>query len=312
MDLWFNTYWQSTPNENHRLNKFVVDYDVEGISLTNEIFKDPLSVAVSAVKQIVNSYPGPYILLASGGVDSQAMIWAWEQSGIPYEIWHYSYDSWNYHDTEYLTDFLTKIGIQNKLTIKNLDAIDFISSNELVEYAKKFDCSSPQILTYIRYVKNTPGTPIMGGNFIQQDLSGISYTLMALQRYSIQERPHFIPFFFQSTPELSYTFFKRDNEFLVSKKGKDAGYKVKCQCYETSGFPITRQYEKYTGFEKIKKYFDSEDVSVQDKVRWANQPSKRVFDIKYRYNLYDHIGYYNDGKVVIRHHRQINSILTGE
>jgi hypothetical protein len=312
MDLWFNTCFNDVPNADPRLNNFVVDYDVASVDLTSYVFEDPLENAVSAVKRIAETAPGPYILLASGGVDSQAMIWAWERSGVPYEIWHYSYDNWNYHDTEYLVKFLNKVGLSNKLTIKNLDAISFISSNELINYAKEFDCSSPQILTYIKYAEDTPGTPIMGGNFIQQDVCGISYTLMALQRYSTKQRKNFVPFFFQVTPELSYTFFKKDKNFSILEKSKDAGYRVKCQCYETSGFPIIRQYEKYTGFEKIKKYFDSEEVSNRDRVRWANKPSKRAFDIKYRYNLYDHIGYYSDSKVIIKHHRQINSILNGE
>jgi len=312
MDLWFKTYWQSTPNKNHRLNKFVVDYDVEGVDFANSIFNDPLTVAIDAVKKITLSRPGPYILLASGGVDSQAMIWAWEQSGVPYEIWHYSYDSWNYHDTEYLDNFLQSVNLSHKLTVKNIDAIGFISSDELIDYAKKFDCSSPQILTYIKYVNATPGTPIMGGNFIQENVCGISYTLLALQRYVEKHSRNFVPFFFQSTPELAYAFLPLDKKLSAIETGTDAGYKIKCQCYETTGFPIIRQYEKYTGFEKIKKYFDSEEVSAQDKIKWANKPSKRAFDIKYRYNLYNHIGYYDDSKVIIKHHRQINSILTGE
>lgn len=312
MDLWFKSYWNLEPNSNQRLNKFIIDYDVDNIQFTNDVFSSPLDKAISAVHKITSKYPGPYVLLASGGVDSQAMIWAWYKSGVPFEICHYSYDGWNYHDTEYLKNFLNKIGIANKLKIVNLDAIDFISSPQLKSYAKKFDCSSPQILTYIKYVENTAGTPIMGGNFIQHDICGLSHTLLALQRYSEQERPNFIPFFFQSTPELAYTFFQLDSTYRGQNTGKDAGYIAKCRCYETSGFPVIRQYEKYTGFEKIKTYFDSESVDKLDQIKWRNMPSKRTFDIKYRYSLYDHIGYYDDGKVIIKHHRQINSILTGE
>lgn len=311
MDLWYKTYFNDVPNQNRRLNNFIIDYDINEISLTSEIFKDPLENAIHAVKKIVENSNGPYILLASGGVDSQAMIWAWEKSGYPYEIWHYSYDNWNYHDTEYLLNFLSKIGIIDKLKIKNLDAIGFISSSELVDYAKEFDCSSPQILTYIKYLHSTPGTPITGGNFIRNEVGGISYTLMSLQRYAEKYNPNYVPFFLQSTPELGYGFYQLDHYLYSKEKGKDISYNIKCQCYESSGFPIIRQYEKYTGFEKIKKFFDSEYVSNEDKIRWSNQPSKRPFDIKFRYNLFDHIGYY-DEKVIIKHHRQINTLLNGE
>lgn len=310
MDLWFKTYFESTPNDNARLNNWIADFDVD-IEINDSVFLSPLTQAVNAVLKIVNRFEGPYTLLASGGIDSQAMIWAWEKSGVPYKIVHYDYKGWNYHDSEHLLLFLKKHNLEHRLTITEFDAVSFIDSSELIDYAKEFDCSSPQILTYIKFAQQTPGTVVQAGNYISKSVSGISYTLMALQRYA-ESRSNYIPFFFQSCPNLAYSFIKTDlrhNQLKV--KSIDAGYDAKNKTYLEAGFPVLRQPEKYTGFEKIKTIFDSEIVNLEDRIRWQNQPSKRPFDILFRYKLYDHIGLYND-KTTIKHHRVVNNLLYGE
>jgi len=310
MDLWFNTYFEETPNLNPRLNDWVVNFDIDNLLLDLDIFNNPLDQAIRAVHEVVGKFDGPYTLLASGGIDSQALIWAWEQSKVPYKIYHYDYNGWNYHDTEYLIKFLKKHKLEHKLVIKKLDAMSFIASQDLISYAKEYDCSSPQILTYIKFVEQTPGTVIQSGNYISKYVSGLSYTLMALQRYA-EKRPNYIPFFFQSFPYLAYSFIRDDYAFNKKPvKAIDVGYSAKCQTYKKTGFPIIEQSEKYTGFEKIKKFFDSEYVNPQDQIRWANQPSKRPFDILFRYKLYDHIGLYND-KTTIKHHSKVNNLLLG-
>lgn len=311
MDLWFKTYFEDKPDSNIRLNSFVIDFDSAKVELEDTIFDAPLAQSIAAVHSITNKYDGPYILLASGGIDSQAMIWAWEKSGVPYQIYHYDYDGWNYHDSEHLIKFLRHYSLEHKLTVKTFDAMSFIAGPELIEYAKEFDCSSPQILTYIKFAQQTPGTIIQAGNYISKSVAGLSYTLMALQRYA-DTRPNYIPFFFQSFPNLAYAFIATDLKHnKLSVKSLDIGYDAKNKTYLQTGFPVLRQLEKYTGFEKIKIFFDSESVNPADKIKWQNQPSKRPFDILFRYKLYDHIGLYSD-KTTIKHHSMVNNLLLGE
>lgn len=311
MKLWFNTYFDTIPSTNARLNAWYVDFDNYSISLDTDIFQSPLAQAILAVKNITDQYDGPYTLLASGGIDSQAMIWAWEKSGEDYKIVHYDYCGWNYHDSEHLLKFLQKNKLEHKLTVKTFDAMSYIASPELIENAKEFDCSSPQILTYIKFAQQTPGTIIQAGNYISKSVAGLNYTLMALQRYA-DTRPNYVPFFFQSFPSLAYAFITTDFKYnSLAVKNMDIGYDAKNKTYLETGFPVLRQPGKYTGFEKIKAFFDSESVSTLDKIKWQNQPSKRPFDILFRYKLYDHIGLYND-KTIIKHHSMVNNLLLGE
>ena len=309
MDLWFKTYFESEPNLNCRLNKWIADFD-SPVAIDHEIFSSPLDQAITAVNNITKIFDGPYLLLASGGIDSQAMIWAWEQSGVPYQIVHYDYTGWNYHDTDHLISFLKKNSLMNKLSVKSFDAMSFIESQELVDYAKEFDCSSPQILTYIKLAEQTLGTAIQAGNYISKSVCGLSYSLMALHRYT-RVKQNYVPFFFQNFPNLAYSFILKDAKNQGPVKNMQTAYNAKNQTYLETGFPVLRQADKYTGFEKIKTFFDSEIISHEDRIRWQHLPSKRPFDIMFRYRLYDHIGFYND-KTTIKHHSMVNNLLLGE
>ena len=59
------------------------------------------------------------------------------------------------------------------------------------------------------------------------------------------------------------------------------------------GIPIISQPQKQTGFEKIKEYYDDQPARVnpREKLKYSNKPSKRVFDILFRYRLTDKIKY---------------------
>ena len=48
---------------------------------------------------------------------------------------------------------------------------------------------------------------------------------------------------------------------------------------------IIRQPEKFNGFENIKKYYDKyfNRVKPIDRLKFASKPSKRVFDLLFRY-----------------------------
>lgn len=278
--MWFRYY--RDPNKNPRMGQLVLD--LTGAELKN--FNAPIDVALDAVYEITKNHPAPYTLLVSGGVDSQAMIHVWKQSGVPFKVVHYNYLGLNAHDTQFLVEFCQQQEVE--CNIIDFDAVGFITSNLLKDYAKKYDCSSPQILTYIRFAEQHSETAIMSGNFHLSLSIGVNYTLLALDRFRKESKPNFIPFFFSSTPSLTFL-----TKYLKKSQIND-GYQFKCNAYNQLGVAVIQQPAKYTGFEKIKELFDHVSVPTELRMRYKNYPSKRPFDLLYRYALYDHITLYND------------------
>lgn len=296
---WFNYYWAEKPHENVRYNGLMVDLK----SAETKSFENSLACAIDAVHEITKKFPPPYVLYASGGVDSQAMIYVWHKSGIQFKIVNVNYnDNLNIHDTQYLITYCGKLGLP--IYFENFDALGFITGNELLSYAKKYDCSSPQILTYIKMIEHQKGTVIMGGNTFNGLNIGVNYTLLGLDRFRQKEKSNFEPFFFSSTPSIAFlkNFCKshykfqsigvketRENSSLL-----DDFYSQKLGIYNDLGAEVIPQPNHYTGFEKIKESFDSIDIPVAYKHKYRSKPSKRVFDILYRYKIMDEIGLYNE------------------
>lgn len=239
--------------------------------------------SIIAVRDIVAKYPGPYTLMLSGGVDSQAMLWAWHLSGIPFEAVSFRFENdFNIHDVETIERFIECTQIPIKIQVKYLDVIDFLE-NSLPEYSDKYECSSPQICTHMRMCEEiTEGTIVFSGNFAMTPSRNgpmLSYAILGIQRYAQRTGKSIIPFFFLHTKELAYSFIKFDDVGLTDS------YEMKVNMYRAAGFPVMKQKEKYTGFEKIKDYYDSQKdrVSIKTRLKFAGKPSTRNFDLLFRY-----------------------------
>lgn len=278
------------------------------VSIDDDIFNNPLKHAIETVEQISKQYPPPYSVMMSGGVDSQSMVYAWMLSGLDFNIIHYRYDRWNRQDTDHVVKFLKKHDIESKLDLRTFDILDFLTSDQLAEYAVRYDCASPQILTHIRLIEQTPGTVIIGGNNIQLDIAGLNYSVAGLLRFKEKTQQNVIPLFHLQNPNFAYSLFQKD----VNWKGMEAAdaYSLKCKLYKSAKFEIMPQISKKTGFEKIKIFFDNESISPNEKLKWRNKPSKRPFDIMFRYRLLDTIGDYSDA-IRLTHHNMINRLING-
>jgi hypothetical protein len=120
------------------------------------------------------------------------------------------------------------------------------------------------------------GTIIFSGNYIQRKKSvGLSPALLGLHKFSLfknRKEISILPFFFLEFPELAYAF---DNTDTMTK---DEGY-IK------HGFPVIKQCGKMTGFEELKDFYDKyqDRVTAIDRLKFSHKPSKRVFDLIFRY-----------------------------
>jgi len=263
------------------------------VNLSQMIHSDKslLEVSTECIKKITEEYPEPYYLFASGGVDSQSMIWCWMNSGKPFTVisFKYVHDNvvYNEHDLEQLEQFSLKYNIP--VQYKQFNPIEFFE-NDLYSYATKYQCTSPQICTHMRISEETKdGTVIFSGNFSAH--SNYDYTIFGIKRYAdISGRP-LIPFFFLHDAELAGVINRINSQEAYSETANS--YLRKISNLRKAKIPVIPQADKYTGFEKIKEYYDKqkERVTPQERIKFSSMPSKRVFDILFRYRLTDTIKY---------------------
>lgn len=250
-----------------------------------------LDAASYTINYITNNYPEPYTLYLSGGVDSQAMLYAWKISGVPFDTFSAIYNNhFNLHDLKHLKLFADKHNI--KIKFKDFDVITFLET-EHPNYANQYLCGSPQITTFMKLADLTKmGTVIMSGNFIRRFNGLPDANNFALYNYGEFSKKYFVPWFFLETGELAHAFTTSDEELIYLTEGKSniGGYRTKVALYQHNGFPVIEQEDKLNGFEILKEYYDTNPPSypsIQDKLfRTSNQISTRNFDLLYR-NKYE-------------------------
>lgn len=256
----------------------VIDFTNNGNPITA---CPPLIAAHNTIGHIVDNYPAPYSLMCSGGVDSQAMLWAWHTSDHPFEVVSIKYISngvwYNEHDLSTLVEFTNKHNIP--VTYKEFDIISFLENSELHNISSINTCFSPHICTYIKMSEQvTSGSKIFSGNWLSSvGHPSLDYAILGLSRYA-DSRNDIVPFFFVHSAELAHAF--RNMRYKHSYRDKITGY-------QENGFPVIPQADKMTGFENIKEYYDqfNSTVSKKIKVLYACRASNRVFDLLFRYSL---------------------------
>jgi hypothetical protein len=261
----------------------LVDFTV---SEFKETVKSPIQAAVEAVDDIVKNYPPPYNLFVSGGIDSQAMLYAWKISNHPFNVYTFRYnETYNIHDIKTLFLFCERESIP--YTIVDFDYFKFLEE-EYDGIAKNYKCSSPQISMHIKMASMFTGTNVFSGNFLTTGAAVLSHAILGIYRYSItSEGKNTIPYFFLHTPELAYSMhgFKQGN-FDEMNELERSGYRRKAHAYNLVGFPVIPQEGKFTGFEKFKEHYDSHTYVKDDpknRLKFGNKASARPFDWLFRY-----------------------------
>jgi hypothetical protein len=252
-----------------------------------ETVKSSLSAAIEAVNDIVEKYPPPYNLLVSGGIDSQAMLYAWKMSGHPFNAISFRYNQdFNWHDIKTLPQFCEQENIDYQII--DFDYLGFLE-NEYDSIAKKYRCSSPQIAMHIKMAMMLSGTRIFSGNFLFSDAASISPAILGIYKFSItDEGKNTIPYFFLHTPELAYSlnYFKKSVYKAQTLIDVDVPYINRVIAYQEMGFPVIAQDTKFTGFEKFKEYYDSHTYVLEDRnnrLKYHGKASHRPFDWLFRY-----------------------------
>lgn len=259
---------------------YKVQSNIVDFTVTNYKNLDVIEACQSTVNNILINYPAPYHIMISGGIDSQAMLYAWNLYGkdfIPTTVIYN--EKFNLHDIEHIENF-TK-GKDFKINYLKFDLLSFLQ-NEYDTYSEEFRCSSPCISAYIKMTENLNGTVIFAGDFLSQNGARLTDAILGLYRASLI-RKNLIPYFFLHTPELAYSFLKSIKKIDYYKL---SDYNKKVFLYQENGIPVIPQKTKISGFEKVKDYYDEHYYDLIPKLhrlKYANKPSKRTFDLLYRY-----------------------------
>jgi len=253
------------------------------IDVANDSKLDCLESLVAYVHRISDTYPSPFTLFVSGGIDSQTMLYVWKLSGVPFNAVHVRYNGFNDHDIEECKLFCDRERIE--LSYLDFDILDFLE-NHLDHYATIYQCASPQLCTHMRFSELVSGgTKVFSGNIPYPGRLSIDNTIFGLQRYATITNSSIIPFFLMSDSAVaksSVIQMNRNDEGLSSLHHDP--YLFKCARYEMLGIPIIPQSNKLTGFERLKDYYDAfgDRVTVKMKLAHSSLPSKRVFDQLFR------------------------------
>lgn len=253
----------------YSVSKDSIDFRIENL---NKI--QPMQALEKNIEYIMSTYTPPYYIMCSGGIDSQAMLHSWILFGKDYIPLCITYNKdLNQHDISNLKKFSKYMNIE--IVYKDFDLLNFLQ-NRYPAVSKKFECSSPQIATYISMVQDLDGTAIFGGNVLSGN--GVYLTRALLGLLNASKEQSIVPYFFLESKEVAYI------RGLVEAPKED--FNIYGRIYELCGLKIFHQEKKLTGFELVKDLYDKlylNTISLQQRMKYSTKPSKRAFDIMLRY-----------------------------
>lgn len=220
----------------------------------------------------------PLKLFMSGGIDSEAMAVAFLAAEISFTavIGRYNQDM-NQHDIVTAVAFCREHEIQ--IEYVDVDVYQFLEEGHHLQYARELGCRSPQIAVHLYMLDQVKGFPVLGGNpiylgiknpkeIIRSEASSAPLELSQIiglpgqthsvyLRYLEKRKRQGEPFFFQSSPELLFSFLYLDETLNAMARGEQIhDYAMKCRMYQDGGFAIEARADKYTGFEKYRSEYD--------------------------------------------------------
>lgn len=271
--------FEEDPNNNYKITVSKPD---------NNSILYGLDAAYFTIDYIIANYPPPYTLCLSGGIDSQAMLYAWHSSGKAYNTMSIVYNKdMNLHDLQTLIEFSKLHGIE--INYVEFDLLGFYQTDYL-DYVHKYRCGSPHFCAFMKFSEIVQeGTVLFSGSPLLKNNSRLFGTNeLGLYRYAQVSQRNIVPGFFLETKEIAYSFITPDT-FNDNTKGHIARPKI--ESYRYNGYPVISQKDKITGFEKVKDYYDIHYtylVTTKDKLYRGYNGSTRTYDLLLR-NKYERL-----------------------
>lgn len=217
---------------------------------------------VDAARRIFDEHVGPITLLFSGGLDSEIMVRAFHESGVPFQVFTLRFhDDLNEHDMRdvyKLKHELTDVGFY----IMDFDILSFFEDGEYKKYVEQYRTTFPELALHLKAIDMVKGTiPILAGNTPGVALfDGVPNYYLPIDQFYCYHRffslnnmfgvGHFLIY----SPDQFYSSIT-NRKYLDCFRSGAFTYADKCKIYQTGGFSHIERTEKYTGFEKIRKMY---------------------------------------------------------
>lgn len=254
-----------------------IDFTID-VNYTNLV--DALEITV---KNIMKNYKPPYRLMVTGGVDSQTVLLAWKWFGKDYIPTSVRYNlNLNHHDLETLSLFSSRENLD--IEYIDFDLLEFYQS-KYFELADIYKITSPHFGAHLGMTENLDGTIIFSGDRLTGVRAVIGYNNICLYNASLI-RP-IVPYFLLHTPEVAYSKIFRISQNLSESFLNLSEYDKKVRTLQLENMPVIPQLTKYTGFERVKEFYDQyiNNVPIKTKLQYSHKPSKRAYDLLLRYPL---------------------------
>lgn len=223
--------------------------------------------AVLCAQEIYESRKGDTLnLCLSGGIDSSCMLEAFHILGLNFNVTFMAFEQdLNLHDIKTNLDLCSFLGIPYR--ILTLDVLRFFESGRHMDYAHQYRCQSPQIAAHLWMLDQIDGIPLLAGNpFVACEREGSTFFVglpsdlhCSYFRYLESTQRLGVPWFFIYSPELCSSFLRVPTALKLQTRAsapEDYTYLCKCTSYREAGFSSQPRTDKYTGFERVRDYYD--------------------------------------------------------
>lgn len=224
-----------------------------------------IEAALSAYSQL-GSNP---VLCLSGGIDSQVMIQCWKEAGIKFDVATMVFnDSFNDQDVDHARLYCNVNNIP--LIEIPINVISFLT-RESYAVGEKYKCTSPQFAVHYQMfdiLRSMGYTGICcGGNTFAKSSTGWGPAPSVAQsnyiEYANMNSYPVIGNFLGHDPRVCWAIALLTPSINLDwyhnpdlSKSFEIRYETKIKGYENFGFNVMPQKQKYTGFEKVKYYFE--------------------------------------------------------
>ena len=212
---------------------------------------------IKAAKLIRQSTDLPIKVLFSGGIDSEVALKSFYYADIPVTavIARFT-EEHNNHDIPYAVEVCEDLKIPYEMP--EIDLKHFFE-NELLEFAEKSQCVSPQLCVTMKVASLIDGLPVLGsGECYLTKGDDEKWRLFEREkvaswyRYFINEDRPAVPGFFQYTPEQMLAWLEQPMMLALASNGQPDIVNSAQRKHELHGkrFQVKRR-PKYTGFEQV-------------------------------------------------------------
>lgn len=273
------------------------------IKNTDDIFKSHLVVqmgefhsknldfkyhCVQAAHKICDMYDNPYLAF-SGGIDSQAMLFAFIETKRNFRIIIFRYVNnkngvvFNSEDYNGALEIVKSLGLSDKMTVLDIDLDHFYTSGLHQSYAERYLCTSPQLTVHMHCLSLFSDPIVMSWNIPniyshlgRKRILVPNFKYFSFHRFLVDQKKTGIAYFFIFNPEQFYSslLLSPIKQLLLNpiKPQFIMPYEAKIAAYQEAGFKVVSQSQKLTGFEDYKEHYR--------KLIGSNNPEQYEIDLR--------------------------------